>query len=265
MNQVSAPIPQTMAGKKGRGKGSVSQCDLDEQDVAFKLAFLESLDDPQVEVKLTRLLKAATKELTDGFTTLQQEIRTLRNEVAQKDAVIDELRGELRHLQLQNDALEQYGRRSSLRINGIREDQEDTTQAVVNLVNEVFEVNDPPLQPKDIDVSNRLAKPRHARDDEPRPIIVRFMTRTDRFRILSKRKLLKDFNKDRNIKIYINEDLTKYRAQLFKTVRNLQSRKHFKQAWTYNGNIKVTTLQGEVKSIGTLEDIKALLPTVDLN
>ena len=91
------------------------------------------------------------------------------------------------------------------------------------------------------------------------------MTRTDRFRILSKRKLLKEFNKDRNIKIYINEDLTKYRAQLFKTVRNLQSRKHFKQAWTYNGSIKVTTLQGEVKSIGTLEDIKALLPTVDLN
>ena len=107
MNQVSASIPQTMAGKKGRGKWSVSQGDLDEQDVAFKLAFLESLDDPQVEVKLTRLLKAATKELTDGFTTLQQEIRTLRNEVAQKDAVIDELRGEVRHLQLQNDALEQ--------------------------------------------------------------------------------------------------------------------------------------------------------------
>ena len=91
------------------------------------------------------------------------------------------------------------------------------------------------------------------------------MTRTDRFRILSNRKLLKEFNKDRNIKIYINEDLTKYRAQLFKTVRNLQYRKHFKQAWTYNGNIKVTTQQGEVKSIGTLEDIKGLLPTVDLN
>ena len=52
---------------------------------------------------------------------------------------------------------------------------------------------------------------------------------------------------------------------MFKIVRNLQSRKHFKQAWTYNCNIKVTTQQSEVKSIGTLEDIKALLPTVDLN
>ena len=254
-----------MAGKKGRGKGSVSQGDLDEQDVAFKLAFLESLDDPQVEINLTRLLKAATKELTDGFATLQQEICTLRNEVAQKDAAIDELRGEVRHLQLQNDALEQYGQRSSLRINGISEDQEDTIQAVVKLVNEVLEVNDPPLEPKDIDVSHRLAKPRYARDDEPRLIIVRFMTRTDRFRILSKRKLLQEFNKDRNVKIYINVDLTKYRAQLFKTVRNLQYRKRFKQAWTYNGNIKVTTQQSEVKSIGTLEDVKALLTTVDLN
>ena len=140
----------------------MSQGDLDEQDVAFKLAFLESLNDPQVEIKLTRLLKTATKELTDGFTTLQQDIRTLRNEVTQKDAAIDELRGEVHHLQLQNDALEQYGRRSSLRINGISEDQEDTTQAVVKLVNEVLDVNDAPLQPKDIDVSHRLAKPRQA-------------------------------------------------------------------------------------------------------
>ena len=42
-------------------------------------------------------------------------------------------------------------------------------------------------------------------------------------------KVLKDYNKDRDVKIYVNDDLTKYRSQLFKTVRKLQSRKLFKQ------------------------------------
>ena len=266
-NQVRVPTAEVMSGRgkgKGQGKGSVSQGDPEEQDAIFKLSFLESLDDPQVEAKLIRLLNAATKNLDENISALRQEVRTLRDAVAQKDAPIEELRGEVRHLRLQNDALEQYGRRSSLRISGITEDQEDTTQAVVNLANKVLEV-DPPLQPQDIDVSHRLAKPRYAREEEPRPIIVRFMTRTDRYKILANRKTLKDYNKDRDVKIYVNEDLTKYRAQLFKTVRKLQSRKLFKQVWTYNGNIKVTTLRGEVKSVATIEDIQTLLPSVDLN
>ena len=266
-NQVRVPTPEVMSGRgkdKGQGKGSVSQGDPEEQDATFKLSFLESLDDPQVEAKLIRLLSAATKNLDENISALREEVRTLRDAVAQKDAAIEELRGEMRHLRLQNDALEQYRRRSSLRISGITEDQEDTTQAVVNLANKVLEV-DPPLQPQDIDVSHRLAKPRYAREEEPRPIILTFMTRTDRYRILANRKTLKDYNKDRDFKIYVNEDSTKYRAQLFKTVRKLQYRKLFKQVRTYNGNIKVTTLRGEVKSVATIEDIQTLLPSVDLN
>ena len=39
--------------------------------------------------------------------------------------------------------------------------------------------------------------------------------------------------------MYINEDLTSTRARLFSTVRTLQKKRHFDQAWTYNGNVKV--------------------------
>ena len=113
-NQVRVPTPEVMSGRgkgKGQGKGSVSQGDPEEQDATFKLSFLESLDDPQVEAKLIRLLSAATKNLDENISALREEVRTLRDAVAQKDAAIEELRGEVRHLRLQNDALEQYGRR----------------------------------------------------------------------------------------------------------------------------------------------------------
>ena len=168
-----------------------------------------------------------------------------------------ELQGEVRGLRLQNDALEQYGRRSSLRITGISETCEDTTAAVVALANDVLQL-DPKLEEKDIDISHRLPKPRSAKEEDPRPVIVRFMTRKDRRRVITERSKLKNHNKDNGTKIYINEDLTTHRAGLFRTVRKLLAQKHFNTAWTFNGNIKVTTRDNVVKSITTIDDIKAL-------
>ena len=88
-----------------------------------------------------------------------------------------------------------------------------------------------------------------------RPVIVRFMTRKDRRRVILERSKLKNHNKDNGTKIYINEDLTTYRAGLFRTVRKLLAQKHFNTAWTFNGNIKVTTRDNVVKSITTIDDI----------
>ena len=251
-----------MAGGQGRktrsqlGSTSETDPDQDQESASFRLAFLESLDDSQVATKLTQLLTAVNKNIVDSISGLQAEIRTLKDKVAERDATIEKLQREVRQLRLQTDALEQYGRRSSLRITGISEDQEDTSKAVVDLANEVLEL-DPPLQEQDIDVSHRLNKPRNTPEGEPRPIIIRFMTRTDCYRVISERKTLKKYNEDNRKKIYINEDLTTYRARLFKTTRSLQARKYFKQAWTYNGNIKVTTQNGVVKPISTIDDIKS--------
>ena len=250
-----------MAGGRTTRHGSLST-DPDE-DTKFKLAFVEALSDTQVAAKLTTLMRAANKDLVDQVASLRDEVRGLKTALADRDATIAQLQGEVRGLRLQNDALEQYGRRSSLRITGISEDLEDTTAAVVNLANEVLQL-EPKLEEKDIDVSHRLPKPRSAREEDPRPVIVRFMTRKDRRRDITERSKLKKYNKDNGTHIYINEDLATYRAGLFRTVRKLLAQKHFNTAWTFNGNIKVTTRTNVVKSITTVDDIKALLPDVDI-
>ena len=51
--------------------------------------------------------------------------------------------------------------------------------------------------------------------------IVRFMTRKDRRRVITERSKVKKHNKDNGTQIYINEDLTTYRAGLFRRVRKL--------------------------------------------
>ena len=170
------------------------------------------------------------------------------------------------HLRLKQQLSKRWRRH---RVSGIPEpnlqpDQiEDTTSTVVKLANEVLKVV-PPLQNSDIEVSHRLKKSRHARDNEPRSIIVRFRSKHERFRVISNRKQLKDYNVTNDSKIFINEDLTAMRAKLFSTVRTLHKKRHFQQVWTYNGTIRVKDLQGLVKVIHNNEDIQNCLPNVDL-
>ena len=262
---------------KTQGKGSVSQqadldaqsqgasFDPDDQDVRFKLALEEALGDPQIQAKLKATVKAANHDLLEVVASLRDEVRSLRGALADRDTTIAALQSEVQVLQDDYDALEQYGRRNGLRISGIPEQvNEDTTTAIVNLANDVLKV-EPPLQCDDISISHRLRKPRNARPHEPAPIIVRFLRRTDRNRVISERKQLKDYNQDRDFKIYVNEDLTTRRAKLFAKMRTLQKKRLLKQAWTYNGNIKVMMPNGEIKNIANISSIQSLLPDVDIS
>ena len=238
---------------------------LSDEEISFKLNYLQCLDDDEVVEKLGRIIRNGNKELLESVTALTAQVKSFKDQLAQRDARIDKLEAQVTELSAANDALEQYGRRSSIRISGISETWEDrTTEAVVELANTVLKV-DPPLREADIDVSHRLAEPRNAPADQPRPIIVRFMTRTDIFRVISRRGSLKAHNADKDSKIYINEDLTARRAHLFATTRRLMKAKHLDQAWTYNGNIKVKIANGVIKSVNGIHDLAQICPGVDMN
>ena len=80
--------------------------------------------------------------------------------------------------------------------------------------------------------------------------------------MISNQKNLKQYNEGKDIKVYINENLTSTRAKLFSTVRKLQKDKHFSQVWTYNGNIRVKDHPGTVKSVDSVDDIQKYLPHI---
>ena len=76
---------------------------------------------------------------------------------------------------------------------------------------------------------------------------------------------MKDYNDENSTNIFINEHLTASRAKLFSRIRQLQKKRYFNKAWTYNGTIRVKDLQGMVKTISNTDDIQTCLPNVDLS
>ena len=253
-------------------QGSTSQLTAEEEDTLFKLRFQDALDDEQVAVKLAQIIRSGNQDLLDSIGSLRNEVKSLRAQLMDRDAKIASLHVEVQKLREDNDALEQYGRRNNLRISGLPEPRleegqaEDTTGMIVDLANDILKL-DPLLQTTDIEVSHRLKQRRNAKEGEPRPVIVRFRSKQERFRFISNRKNLKAHNDDQDnpFKIYVNEDLTYMRAKLFSTVRLLHKRKYFSQVWTYSGGIRVKDLQGTVKTIANTGDIQKLLPDIDLS
>src|SRR5690606_4891150 len=87
------------------------------------------------------------------------------------------------------DAIEQYGRRNNMRSYGLPEEEQENTSALVaaNLTRTLgVHVNE-----EDIDVSHRLGRPQRQNQNRPRSIIVRFVRRELRSKLLSRRKHLK--------------------------------------------------------------------------
>ena len=256
-----------MASRTRLAQSSVTHAEpdphqMDEQETAFRLSLVEAFNDQAIVDKLTRIVQGANKDLVDSISSLRSEVTSLRSALADRDNQIEALQTEVQQSRDANDALEQHGRRHSLRISGISDTQEDTTEALVSLANNVLEL-EPQLMVKDISVSHRLPKRRNAPAEEPHPIIARFVSRTDRDRVIKARKHLKDCNRDHNTKIYINEDLTAIRAKLFAISRSLQKKGSLMETWTYNGSIKVKTNEGVIKTVTNSTHFRHIIPDVN--
>ena len=157
--------------------------------------------------------------------------------------------------ELKNNHLEQYSRRSHLRIRGLEVSQgADCKAAVAEFVNSKLRSGGQPIipiTPADIDAAHPLPvrnPPRNADADAtsttrkaspPRPmLIVRFHQRDTRDRIIRARRSLK------GSPFSVQEDLTAQNASL---LRRLTGNKKVDTAWSWEGKI-YARLSGEAKA-----------------
>lgn len=176
------------------------------------------------------IYQTVTKQFEDKITVLQNKVDQLTSELSEMK----------KETSISKDQLEQYSRMNSLRIFGIPENKEESTDSiVVNLCNEKLGLN---ISTNDIDCSHRLP----LKEGSHRPIIVKFCRRTIKDLIFRNKRKLK------GTKIVIREDLTKRRAQLLKKATNIYG---ISSTWTLGGNIFV--------KIGT--KIRRILMEEDLN
>ena len=215
----------------------------------------------------------------------------LRKQIADRDTTIESLTQQVSDLTIRYDDLEQQGRKGSIRVFGLPEDDSGTLETkLLTLLNDNMEL-DPPINREEIEVAHRLGKPPHkprqqqsddhstARDDAatdalvtdaastppatppmPRQVIVKLMNRRIKSRIMEGRSKLKNEPYQRQdgttSAVYIADDLTKRRANLAFQARKMKNEKHIQDTWVTNCKVLVKDNYGRISQITVLEDLQ---------
>ena len=176
-------------------------------------------------------------------------------------------------LEVRCDDLEQQGRKGSIRVFGLPEEEEGRLEdKILRICNENLKLR-PPVVPEEIEVVHRVGRPPSQQpvpeDDsrepsKPRPILVKLSSRRTKGRIMEECKLLKDnpyrYTMDNNIfskAIYIGDDLTKRRANLAYQARLLKRNNAIKDTWVSNCKILVKNKHNRISQVNSLQDLQA--------
>ena len=283
----------------------------------FKLYFVDALKDEQVAEILSKINRQSNSELHEAVVELQRTVVNLKNQISARDQEIEGLKHDNDNLRVQIDDLEQYSRRSSIRVFGVPEDaNDDTDSKIVSLCNDHLKLS-PPLQLSDIEVSHRAGKStdqqraaferrkqeRIAGGDAdaanlqfrsrtaPRAILVRFVSRRTKGRVMASKSRLKGLNRtqpttgaspqpngspdDRQMPpdadlhpasttnpplfpnpIYITDDLTQRRAKLAFDARQLKASRKLADTWVYDCRVMVKDMHGRVSTITRQSDLE---------
>ena len=157
------------------------------------------------------------------------------------------------------DNLEQFTRRNSVRINGIAElDGEDCHKIVSDLVTDSLDL---PLNPWEIIGCHRVGPaPKKGQSSSVYPcsIIAKFISHHKKNEVIRDRRKLKSARPD----TYINEDLTKTRANLHRLARQLKKKKVIDQCWTFDGKLFLKDFNNHVDILDNAIKLIALYPDV---
>ena len=204
----------------------------------FTKAFLLALKEEEVQKTL------GIADLKEEIIGLRQTVDLFRKELQEKGKKIATLENRISVLENENDNLEQYSRRNSVRMTGLKEaDTEDLYATVLEVVNSKAQLT-PPLEPSDIDRVHRVGR---KSEDKTRAVLIKFSTYRARKRVMERRSHLKKV--ESTSPVFINEDLTKRRAELFWKARQLKRNNKIHDAWTHDGNIIVKDRNNRIVSI----------------
>lgn len=151
--------------------------------------------------------------------SFESQINEIKKEYNEKVSLLEK---ENFKLQDNYDSLEQYSRSNNIRIFGIQEsDNENVYETVIKLCNDNLEVK---IANTDIDVCHRLP----SRNNQIKPIIVKFTRRTVKDQIYNAKRKLK------GTRIVIREDLTRKRQDLVKMAAGIVG---VRNVFTRNGSV----------------------------
>ena len=171
------------------------------------------------------LVKSVTSAVTSAVAVVSCQIMTeLRHDMEE----VKEMREEVESLQVrvhtqsfELDRLQQYSRQDNVRVYGIEDTAEESTNSIVVKLASDMGV---PITEQDLSVIHRLEC---KMTGKPRSIIAKFVRRDTKTRMIRAKKELRGLIARRNV--YINDDLTSLRSRL---AYELKRDDTIKSVWT---------------------------------
>ena len=207
-------------------------------------AIKEALQDDHVVAGLAKRIASVVTE------TIAARLNAMDKLLRDKDEKIKQLEEHVKRVDAQLDHMEQYSRRSSVRVTGIKENEgEDLDWIVTNLM------DDMDVQDMNINNINRMHRvgPRNSltNKNHARQIIIQFKDYKSKKTFIKARKSLRG----KHPNVYIAEDLTKPRYKLLYVARTLKKARKIQDCWSYDGRIMIKDLQGEIGSVNREDDL----------
>lgn len=148
-----------------------TQVTLSDTDLQKMATFIQQSFQPQVAQVIQESFKGQVSELVSSI--VEGVLQGLQSKVASLEKENTELKQRVGALETALDNAEQYSRRNCLKITGVPESIEGSTDDYVCNLARAIDVD---LSIEDIDRSHRLGKLRNAPDQKPRDIIVKFVS-----------------------------------------------------------------------------------------
>ena len=197
----------------------------------------------EFHVSKVESLETKNEALKTEVNSLKRAVRKAEDEIDGLYQEIDDLTSDLGTAINQFDDLEQYTRKHNLEIHGISESPEENVAEKVIKLAKVVNVH---ITDNDIDICHRMSS---RRPDAPKPIIVRFQSYRAKSELYKARKHLKSVSLknffNNTDAVYINENLTNYRRDLFAKARKFKKDHNWQNAWTVDGKIFIRKSQSD--------------------
>lgn len=179
-----------------------------------------------VEHNLEKDIKTVNEAIDQHKTKTSASFVDLGRRVSNNDRYIYQNECDIADVNIKLNDLEQYTRRNSIRIHGMREQgrgryRENTLRLVSN-----FFYNELELEP-DVEIAHRVGV-KSTDPDKPRTIIVKFVRRSDKLAVMLRRKSLKGSG------LSISDDLTLRNVRLIKEVRDNE---RIESVWSWDGKV----------------------------
>ena len=238
----------------------------------------ENTDITVAENPIEAVLKEVDKEAPITIATLAKLLQAqsshllgeFNKQLAKRDAIIDAQAKEIKALKSQNVALansldeqHQYSRRNAIRIDGIPNESDGTKETqlkleakVKDVLKKVMKVD---LEKSDFCRMHRIGK--QPSSGKPKQVILKFTNYDAKHRVMKSRKSLRLLHESGQgmHRMYINDDLTKQRAQLARLAREARKNKDIKDTWVYDGRIYLKLNSDVVKVVTTKEQLQSAL------